>query len=182
MNPILTPELISLETIESQIYEIRDRKVMLDRDLAKLYGVETKVLNQAVKRNHSRFPKDFMFILSKNEANFLRSQFVTLEIGRGQYSKYLPFAFTEDGIAMLSSVLNSEKAIQMNIQIMRVFTQIRKLALTNLDVLKKLQEIEGTLLTQSVINSRNDQQFKVIFEAIHKMFETKPTEKIGFLR
>ncbi|HTG66702.1 MAG TPA: ORF6N domain-containing protein [Flavobacterium sp.] len=110
--------ILSEETISNNIYYIRNQKVMLDRDLAALYGIETRVLKQAVRRNISRFPEDFMFELSKTEYDSLRSQIVTLKKGRGAHQKYLPFAFTEHGILMLSSVLNSEKAIQTNIQIM----------------------------------------------------------------
>ncbi|MFH1429715.1 MAG: ORF6N domain-containing protein, partial [Candidatus Margulisiibacteriota bacterium] len=115
--------LIPDETIVNNILLIRGQKVMLDRDLAKLYRVETKVLNQAVKRNLSRFPEDFMFQLSKKEAERSRSQIVTLK--RGQNIKHLPYAFTEQGIAMLSSVLKSDVAIEVNIQIMRTFTRLR---------------------------------------------------------
>src|SRR5882672_5991035 len=110
---------------------------MLDKDLAELYEVETKVLNLAVKRNIERFPEDFMFRLTEHEWNSLRSQFVTLETGRGKYPKYFPFAFTEQGVAMLSSVLNSSIAINANIQIIRVFTKMREIILTNKDVLLK---------------------------------------------
>ena len=116
---------VPVERITSKIYLIRGMKVMLDRDLAELYGVETKVLKQAVRRNIKRFPEDFMFELTKSEEKSLRSQIVTLK--RGQHAKYLPFAFTEQGVAMLSSVLNSERAIEVNIQIMRAFTQLRQM-------------------------------------------------------
>ena len=120
---------MELEIIQSKIYEIREYKVILDYDLAGMYQVETKVLKQAVRRNLNRFPADFMFEQSREEANSLRSQFVTLEIqqGRGRYSKYLPFAFTEQGVAMLSSVLRSEIAIEVNINIMRALVAIRHL-------------------------------------------------------
>ena len=114
--------ILSEETISNNIYYIRNQKVMLDRDLAKLYGIETKRLKGQVKRNISRFPEDFMFELTELEYDSLRSQIATLKKGRGQHQKYLPMAFTEHGILMLSSVLNSDKAIQTNIQIMRIFT------------------------------------------------------------
>lgn len=104
---------MQIEKIQTKIYEIRGQKVMLDFDLAELYGVATKVLNQAVKRNIERFPEDFLIQITRDEYNFLRSQFVTLETGRGKYSKYLPFAFTEQGVSMLSSVLNSPKAYRL---------------------------------------------------------------------
>ncbi len=111
--------IIPLEVIERKIYLIRGHKVMLDSDLAELYGVPVKVLNQAVRRNISRFPEDFMFQLTKEEYDSLRSQFVTLNTGRGKHRKYLPYVFTEQGVAMLSSVLRSERAIQVNIAIMK---------------------------------------------------------------
>ena len=114
---------LTRQTIESVILNLRGRKVILDRDLAKLYGVETKVLNQSVKRNIRRFPEDFMFQLTKEEC--LRSQIVTLNTGRGNHMKYLPYAFTEQGIAMLSSILRSDIAIEINIRIMRTFVEIR---------------------------------------------------------
>ena len=114
---------LTRQTIESVILNLRGRKVILDRDLAKLYGVETKVLNQSVKRNIRRFPEDFMFQLTKEEC--LRSQIVTLNTGRGNHMKYLPYAFTEQGIAMLSSILRSDIAIEINIMIMRTFVEIR---------------------------------------------------------
>lgn len=134
-------EIVPQEIIESKILFIRGKKVMLDRDLAVLYGVETRALNQAVRRNIKRFPSDFMFQLSQEEASELsRSQFVTLK--RGQNIKYLPFAFTENGVAMLSSVLNSERAITVNIQIMRTFTRIREMIATHKDLQKKIEEME----------------------------------------
>src|SRR4030043_299374 len=125
--------VIPVDRIEKSILQIGGKKVMLDADLAELYGVETRVLVQAVKRNLERFPEDFMFQLSKEEADFLRSQIVTLKKGRGQHSKYLPYAFTEQGVAMLSSVLNSERAIQVNIQIMRAFTALRQMISSHAD-------------------------------------------------
>ena len=117
--------VVSAETIEKSIFMMRGQRVMLDTDLAELYGVETRVLKQAVRRNRKRFPEDFMYELTRNEARSLRSQNVTLK--RGQYSKYLPFAFTEQGVAMLSSVLNSDRAIEVNIAIMRVFVRLREM-------------------------------------------------------
>lgn len=115
-----------IEELRTRIHEIRGVQVMLDKDLAELYGVETRVLNQAVRRNIKRFPEDFMFQLNKDEYDFLRSQFVTLKIGRGEHSKYLPYVFTEQGVAMLSSVLRSDTAIEVNIRIMRAFVAVRK--------------------------------------------------------
>lgn len=134
---------MELEVIQNKIYEVRGFKVMLDFDLALLYNVETRILKQAVRRNANRFPLDFMFELSEIEMNSLRSQIVTLKKGRGQHSKYLPFAFTEQGIAMLSSVLNSEKAIEINISIIRAFVIIRQFSLTYAELKTRIEEIES---------------------------------------
>jgi len=163
-------ELVPIERIAGKIYLIRSIKVMLDRDLAELYGVETKVLKQAVRRNIDRFPTDFMFELTKKENQSLRSQNVTLK--RGQHSKYLPFAFTEQGVAMLSSVLKSERAIHVNIQIMRAFTQLRKMLSTHEDLKRKIESME----------KKYDEQFQIVFEAIKQLLseEDKPKKKIGF--
>ncbi|MEI8346863.1 MAG: ORF6N domain-containing protein [Pseudomonadota bacterium] len=149
------------ETIEKMIYVIRGMKVMPDADLAKLYGVETKVLNQAVKRNISRFPTDFMFQLNDEETASLRSQFVTLKRGRGKHRKYLPFVFTENGVAMLSTALNSERAIQVNIAIMRIFTKLRSFLLLEKDLEKRMDSLErGT-----------NKVFKVVFERLDSVEE-----------
>ena len=126
--------------IESLIYVIRDQQVMLDSDLASLYGVETKVLNQAVKRNIQRFPADFMFQLTKEEC--LRSQIVTLNEGRGKHLKYMPHVFTENGVAMLSSVLRSEKAIEVNINIMRAFTAMRNFMMNHSSLFQRIDRLE----------------------------------------
>lgn len=144
---------MNLELIQHKIYEIRGFKVMLDFDLSALYEVETKALNLAVKRNIKRFPTDFMFSLTKDEwdnlrlqiekSNSLRLQIETLDNGRGKHTKYLPKAFTEQGLAMLSGILNSDKAINVNIAIMRAFVMIREYALTYKDLTEKLKEIEG---------------------------------------
>ncbi len=133
---------MELEIIQHKIYEIRGYKVMLDFDLAILYGTETKILKQSVKRNINRFPEDFMFEITKGEYDSLRSQFVTLKTGRGQHSKYMPFAFTEQGIAMLSSVLKSENALKINIAIMRAFVAIRQFAINYSELQKRIDEIE----------------------------------------
>ena len=145
---------------------------MLDRHLAALYGVETKVLNQAVKRNKERFPGDFMFQLTKEETGLLRSQIVTLKKGRGQHHKYMPNVFTEPGVAMLSSVLNSKKAVQVNIQIIRTFIKLRELLLTNDELRRKIESIE----------KKYNQQFKAVFEVIKQLLMSpeKPKKKIGF--
>ena len=160
------------EQVERNILFIRGHRVMLDTDLAKLYGVPTKVLNQAVKRNASRFPPDFMFQLTMEEATALRSQFATLETGRGQHRKYRPYAFTEQGVAMLSSVLHSERAIQVNIAIMRAFVQLREMIGSNKGLARRLNELE----------QKYDSQFRVVFEAIRElMAEPEPkVKRIGF--
>jgi len=166
-------EIVPQQVIESKIFIIRGKKVMLDKDLAVLYGVETKVLNQAVKRNILRFPEDFMFQLSQEEAKELsRSQFVTLK--RGQNIKYLPYAFAENGVAMLSSVLNSKRAIQVNIQIMRTFTKIREMLATHKELKQKIEEME----------KKYDYQFKVVFDVIKQLISPQETKKgkIGFRR
>ena len=134
---------MELEVIQNKIFEIRGCKVMLDFDLALLYDIENRVLKQAVRRNTQRFPEDFMFELTETELHSLRSQIVTLKnSGRGQHSKYMPFAFTEQGIAMLSSVLNSEKAIEINISIIRAFVTFRQFSLTYNELKERIGEIE----------------------------------------
>ena len=152
---------------------LRGQKMSLDRDLAEMYGVEVKRLNQAVKRNKKRFPEDFMFRLTQDENNLLRSQIVTLE--KGKYSKYPPYAFTEQGVAMLSSVLKSETAIQVNIQIIRLFTKMKQLILDNKDLWMKIEKIEQHLL-------KNDEEIKTIFAYLKKLLiqENKPRNPIGF--
>lgn len=170
---------ISSGQIESKIFLIREKKVMVDNDLAALYGVETKVFNQAVKRNLKRFPDDFMFQLNKQEMevwknHFLRSQIVTLKSGRGKHRKYLPLVFTEQGVAMLSSVLNSEKAIQVNIQIMRTFTKIREMVATNKELREKIEKLE----------KKYDKRFKIIFDVIKRLLpdkEENSKKRIGFV-
>jgi hypothetical protein len=145
---------------------------MLDADLAELYGVETRVLLQAVGRNQKRFPKDFMFRLSKEEYELLRSQIVISKKGRGG-RRYLPYAFTEQGVAMLSSVLRSEKAVQVNIEIMRTFVRLREMIATHKDLARKLEALER----------RYDAQFKVVFDAIRELMAPPEPKKrkIGFL-
>lgn len=163
------------EIIESKIFLIRGQKVMLDRDLAMLYGAETKVFNQAVKRNIERFPNDFMFQLTKEELDFLRSQFVTLKQGRGKHIKYLPYVFTEQGVAMLSSVLKSKKAIEANIAIMRVFVNIRKFISTYKGLAARIAELE----------KKYDKKIGKIFKVLDYLIKGNETErkdkrKIGF--
>lgn len=192
-----------IQTIQNRIYEIRGERVMLDFDLAQLYEVETKVLNQAVKRNIKRFPEDFMFQLTKEEfealrfqietlenADSIRSQIVTLEnntslrsqfaslkTGSGRQPKYLPFAFTEHGVAMLASVLNSSKAIQVNISIIRAFIALREFALNFKELSDKILEMEKQF----------NMQFADVFEALDYLMEEKKIEveqkerpRIGF--
>lgn len=131
---------MELQIIHSKIHTIRGQRVMLDFDLAELYDVENRTLKQAVRRNMERFPDDFMFELTRDEYNSLRSQIVTLETGRGKYAKYAPFAFTEHGVAMLSGVLSSPKAVEINIAIIRVFIALRRYALTYDELAAKLAE------------------------------------------
>jgi len=156
--------------IANYIYFIRGEKVMLDFDLAVLYCVETRVLKQAVRRNIKRFPLDFMFELTQDEYRSLRSQFVTLK--RGQHSKYPPFAFTEQGVAMLSGILNSDRAINVNIAIMRTFVQLRKLLKTHKELADKIDKLE----------QKYDKQFKIVFIALKQLIkeEKKPRPRIGY--
>jgi len=167
-------ELILTELIESKIYLIRGHKVMLDSDLAALYEVETRTLLQAVKRNVGRFPSDFMFQLNFQDVASLRSQIVTLKTGRGQHRKYLPYVFTDQGVAMLSSVLNSERAVQVNIAIMRAFVKLREMIASHKDLAKRLDDLEG----------RYDAQFKTVFDAIRQLMAPPEAKKrkIGFRR
>lgn len=160
--------------IESKIFIIRGQKVMMDFDLAEMYGVETKRLKEQVKRNIERFPEDFMFELSRQEAeSFSRSQNATLN--RGQNIKYLPFAFTEHGVLMLSSVLRSEQAVQVNIQIMRVYSKMKELLLMNKDILLKIEKLEKN-------SDKHDKEIKIIFDAIRELIASpiQKTERIGF--
>lgn len=163
---------ISQEVITSKIYLIREKKVMLDRDLAALYQVETKVLKQQVRRNLDRFPEDFMFELTKDEFDNLRSHFVTSSWG-GQ--RYLPFAFTEQGVAMLSSVLNSDIAIKANIQIIRTFTKIREMLSTHKDILLKLEKIERRV-------DDHDENISALFSYLKALIKENDTPRrlIGF--
>ena len=168
----LKTEMIPQESIASKILLIKGQRVILDRDLAELYGVPTKALNQAVKRNLKRFPHDFMLHLTTEEANSLRSQVVTLK--RGEHRKYLPSAFTEQGVAMLSSVLNSEKAIAVNIQIMRTFTRLREIVAANKDIRDLLKKHSEAL-------KKHDTEIKYIFEAIEQLLSPVQTNAIGFI-
>jgi len=174
-------DIIPASKIENRIMVIRDQSVILDRDLAELYGVETKVLNQAVKRNIKRFPEDFMFQLDKNEFKSLRSQIVTLE-GRGKYPKYLPYAYTENGVAMLSSVLNSERAIEINIQIMRVFNRFKKMYFAYDELKKMIHDLEQRQREDKRALSDEIQQLsQILFLEVNRLEKMmKPRKQIGF--
>ena len=165
--------LIPVESIVDKIILLRGEKVLIDRDLAELYDVETKQLKRAVRRNINRFPEDFMFQLTKEEYRSLRSQFGTLK--RGAHSKYPPMAFTEQGVAMLSSVLNSERAIEVNIAIMRAFVQLRKTLDSHVELARKLADLEKRF-------ESHDEQILAIFEAIRQLMAPpdKKVKKIGF--
>ncbi len=196
-----------IQSIQNRIYNLRGERVMLDRDLASLYEIETKRLTEAVKRNSKRFPDDFMFQLTKEEYESLRlqfetlnsdeslrsqsatlkekdqylsSQFVRMNTGRGQHSKYLPYAFTEQGVAMLSGVLNSDKAISMNIAIMRAFVAIRKIVLQPNDIKEQLKEIKERI-------GEHDTQLNQIYDAMENLLDEKAIsrkweerDRIGF--
>ncbi len=164
--------LIPVERIEKSILLIRGHKVILDSDLAKLYGVETKVFNQAVKRNISRFPKDFMFQMNKEELEIWRSQIVTSNPAAKMGLRRRPYVFTEHGVAMLSSVLNSERAVQVNIQIMRAFIRMRQLLASQKGLMQKILAME----------KKYDENFQIVFRAIRQLMEEeeKPKKRIGF--
>ncbi len=166
---------VPVERIEQSIISIRGHKVMLDQDLAKLYGVATSRLNEQVKRNIDRFPYDFMFQLSKEEYENLISQFATSRSIHGGRRK-MPYAFTEQGVAMLSSVLNSQRAIDVNIAIMRTFVKLRELLMTHKDLARKLEAME----------KKYDSQFKIVFDAIRQLMQPPeaPVKKgrIGFVQ
>jgi len=160
------------ETITGKIYLIREQKVMVDSDLAELYQVQTKLLKRQVRRNKERFPDDFMFELTKDEFDNLRSQFGTSRWGG---SRYIPMVFTEQGVAMLSSVLNSSRAIAVNIRIIRVFTKIREMLTDNLNIKLEIEEIKKNLSNQ---NKNIELVFQYLDELIEK--KEKPITKIGF--
>jgi hypothetical protein len=165
---------MQLSVIQNKIYEVRGMKVMLDFDLAEMYEVETKVLKQAINRNKKRFPSDFMFNLTQKEFQSLRSQIVTSKRGG---TRYLPYAFTEQGVAMLSSVLNSERAIQVNIVIIRTFVLIRQAAMVNKELFEKIVKLE----------KKYNKNFREIFRALEYLIaekkneqDTKNRERVGF--
>jgi hypothetical protein len=156
--------LVPAEVIAAKILFIRGKRVIKDADLSVLYGVSTKRLNEQLRRNKQRFPEDFCFQLTKNEVFLLRSQIATSKRGG---RRYLPYVFTQEGVAMLSSVLNSERAIQVNIQIMRAFVKLRRMLLTNADLRRKVEEME----------KKYDKQFAVVFQAIKQLFEPPKTSE-----
>ena len=160
-------ELVLQEMIESKIFVIRGFKVMLSTDLARMYCTGPKVLIQAVKRNIERFPEDFMFQLTPEEARNSRSQFVTLK--QGQNIKYLPYVFTEQGVAMLSGIISSERAILVNIAIMRAFVKLREILLTHKELAHKLSELEHKI-------EKHDTEIQAIFEAIRQLMAPPPTK------
>lgn len=165
-----TTSIIPADYIERRIFHLRGVKVMLSSDLAALYEVEVKALNQAVRRNLSRFPEDFMFQLTHDEFEVLKSQFVTSN--RGGIRRAMPYAFSEQGVAMLSSVLRSARAIQVNVEIMRAFVRLRQMLASHADLARKLDALE----------KKYDRQFKVIFDAIRLLMTPAPanTKSIGF--
>ncbi len=171
-NALVVPE----EVILSKIYYVRELKVMIDSDLAELYGVETRRLNEQVKRNSSRFPEDFMFQLTDEEFNNLKSQIATSSWGGRRKP---PFVFKEHGVLMLSSVLNSERAIKVNIQIMRIFTKVRQLLTDNLSVRLEIEEIKKKLANQ---DKNIELVFNYLDELIEKQENPKPQKQIGFKR
>ncbi len=170
--PTSSKSLIPIERIEKSILLIRGHKVILDSDLAELYGVETKVFNQAVKRNISRFPEDFMFQMNKEELEIWRSQIVTSNPAAKMGLRRRPYVFTEHGVAMLSSVLNSERAVQVNIQIMRAFIRMRQLLASQKGLMQKILAME----------KKYDENFQIVFRAIRQLMkeEEKPKKQIGF--
>lgn len=164
------------ELIARRIYLIRGQRVMLDADLAELYQVETRAFNQAVRRNLDRFPEDFMLQLTAEEASALRSQIVTLDRGRGRYSKYAPLAFTEHGVAMLSSVLRSTRAVQMNILIVRAFIKLRDMVATHKDLAARMEKLEATQKQHASV-------ITVVVDEIKKLKSSPPPapkRRIGF--
>jgi len=166
-------DLIPTESIEQVILLVRAQKVILDDDLSRLYGVTTKRLNEQIKRNLKRFPSDFMFQLNLQEVRGLRSHFATLKSGRGRHRKYLPYAFTEHGAIMAANVLNSPRAIEASVYVVRAFVRLRELIASNKELAKRLDELE----------KKYDSQLKVVFDAIRELVSpTEPpaTRRIGF--
>jgi hypothetical protein len=169
----------SVETIERRIYVIRGLKVMLDRDLAELYQVPTKRLNEAVARHLNRFPSDFMFRLTAEEARALRSQFAASK-GRGG-RRYLPYAFTEHGVAMLSSVLHSERAVEMNILIIRAFVRLRQLLATHKDLARRIEQLEAAQEQHARTQKQHASILVAVVQDIQRLKNPPPTRAIGFV-
>jgi hypothetical protein len=172
---------ITDEIVINKIFHIRGKKVMLDRDLAEMYGVETRRLNEQVKRNEKRFPSDFMFQLTEQELEDWKSQFATSNKEKMGLRK-LPNVFTEQGVAMLSSVLNSDTAIEVNIQIIRIFTRLREALLSNKDVLLKMEQLEKNLLKQDEKTNKHEEEIQLIFNALKQLLNPpqEPRKAIGF--
>ncbi len=183
--------LLPLETITQRIVVFREQKVLLDSDLATLYGVETRRFNEQVRRNTERFPEDFMFQLSQEEWDSLRSQFATLKMGRGQHRKYLPYVFTEHGAIMAATVLNSPSAVEVSIYVVRAFVRLREMISSNKELAKRLDELEQrielkteTLALQHDVFAHNTRaQLKQVFDAIRVLMTPPdpPKRSIGFV-
>jgi hypothetical protein len=165
---------VRVEDISRAILVLRGHKVLLDNDLAALYGVSNKRFNEQVRRNRNRFPEDFMFQLTAEESRALRSQFATLKSGRGQHRKYLPYAFTEQGVAMLSSVLRSARAIAVNIQIMRASVRMRELLISNRELAQKLDQLEARLEKKL---ASHDEAIAAILSAIRELMNPTPPKR-----
>lgn len=176
-------QIMDIQQIASHIHIIREQRVMLDSDLAGLYCVQTKILNKAVSRNKDRFPEDFMFKLTNQEVAALRFQFGTSTNARGG-RRYLPYAFTEQGIAMLSSVLRSKKAVQVNIEIMRAFVQMRRVFFSQKEGLDKLADLEAIQKIHGHLLHEHNENIAIIFEAIRRLEDLSDEDKrkIGFMR
>jgi hypothetical protein len=173
-------KILTQTGIECGIITVRGQCVLMDDDLAKLYGVPTKRLNEQVKRNLARFPDDFMFTLSDSEVAAMRSQNATAS---RRNLRHIPRAFTEQGVAMLASVLNSPRAVAVNIEIVRVFVRLRHVVLVSAEMPRRLAEVEKAMGQQHVLNSQNEKQFKIVFEALRQLMtepEPAPTDRIGF--
>jgi ORF6N domain len=171
--------LILVDQIEPLILDIRGQKVLLDKDLAELYGVAVKRLNEQVRRNRERFPEDFLFQLTKEEVDSLRSQNATLKLERGQHRKYAPYAFTEHGAIMAATILNSQRAVEVSVFVVRTFVKLRQLALTHKDLATKLNELERRV-------TGHDDAIRQLVQAIRQLMapppDTKPKRRIGFGR
>lgn len=176
MNEEVKTQIVPDEVVMSKIYLIRGQKVMLDMDLSVLYGVETKRLKEAVRRNIMRFPEDFMFEMNPDELDYWRSQIASSNFGNKMGLRYAPFCFTEQGVTMLSCILNSPRAISVNIQIIRIFTRMRELLLTHKDILLKLDQLENQ-------THQNSADIQLIFEYLKKLLTPvaeKPHKRIGY--